>query len=1616
MRCCVKKRWSILSSLVLVSSLFASDGTAVFAQSYVVNGNQVGTAGTLGYYDGQVTILGSNGQPYQNGNNNTPFKLYSSTTTGLNTLQFDHAVFEYAPESVSLSGVNSGSGYLWHVDEVANNLVPVTSDNGYLMISNTERSAWVNALNGNLAYVDQAESSSSIADGEEYDAEFQDRTTNEMFPLYDFPAIVLDSGDELVSGSNDLGPVDVIVTPKPTASISASNPIIGQGHTETLTGTGTVSAYDTDYHYAGVSITNVATGASVPQSDITFAGNDGEAPIQTPSGGTMYEMNTGDSSYSDTINVNTQDLTAGTYSVTYDVSDYRDRFAPATTTTFTVRAPASGALTLTANPTSTTVGTDVTLSASYSGAMPSNSAIYLHDMSNDNTLQGSNQAEGTIGQSTFTDSNVVANTTETVEYDAVVEVNGEYISSSPVYVTWNAPTASCAEPASLTAGTPSGTTDTINVSDPSGNALALSVNHGGTLSQTIVTGSTTVTLTGQAGTTYTVSATDETNSDCATATTNVTFASATPTNACGNYDLTAGTTDPQTGVNQGTIIYVSGLQQGETVTLTASGSAVFNNGLSTDTMTVGRHGEVSTGIQDQTAETVDISVNGSSDCLTLNFESGSSTNPTCPPNGCVENPNDAGFFTFGGTVSGPNYETTITVPVNTSVPIFLAPGISENGATSVYTNPLMQSSMATFPVGWTLSASGGSGTALLEMPNQAQTLAGAESIVDSSVPQTDTYTAVLNSPSGQTYTAQLTIHFVGLTVSANPTTLAVNNASTITITGYSDGNDVELYASAPNVLPNSVAVYGTSGGHGMSVLEGYVVNLGTLDGSTTLQATSTNVQTVTFKAESNYDNAVGIVALTSNVQAVEWIGQVQACTLPPSLTGGTATGDTYAVGVTGEAGDTVTLTVTDGTFANGQTTTQTTIPADGQTSVTIDQSAGATTSTVTVTGDTDDCATGETATINWATTIACPIPPHFSASVYTTTDNNETVTIDGNAGDTVGVSIDVGGGTIVGGTYGSQLTAITLDSQGQGTLTVEKGTNSTGNLELTYDSNSQCATGETATIDWGQPTSAPTVTLSASPTSLAVNDPSILQVTSTGFQNGDYLHLMDDDYDNTLLNGSAQTEDSQTSTLSTTAVANVPETVSYTAVLYNASNQVLATSNTVSVTWLQGQQSVDVTLTANPTSVQVGQSSTLTATIASGYTDNDTQWLKIFDETTDRYLGGSFSGSVTAQVTEQSAQTDTFIAYVTTYQAGAVYVNNAYQSNTASVTWTAPLLSSCQNGSIPQKPIEQVLEQSTSCTSQGYDKLTWVDTNWVLQATTHTGVKGVCTGDYTTYQWVDEPVTYDHIYVDNLQNLEISGLLMDPGVPGDPWSDVNQTATQVNRWVTVDDTITGQQLPTYTNPYAGVNGAPYVYVRPAGGFGFRILWTGSPFDVMQSMDVTFVMKNPDGTTRTWTETPTTKYPTNLDTATLDRVDIINPYDGANGYAPYAGQYASAYTPIPKYVNRLDGQQHLELAAWNMTGDASTAATITATITVNTNCGSVITTIPNIAQLFNDPTWYFIHQVPNSSVPQTGITWVKLNNDPTDGESMPTTSGFLSPAEVNAQDATFMNANPELKGP
>ncbi|MCY0894647.1 MAG: hypothetical protein OWR52_14280, partial [Acidibacillus sp.] len=388
----MKKRWSVVASALLLASLVVAvdqpvqvSATAITSDS-VSQGTPVGTAGYLGYYDNNITILGSNGEPYQNGNSNTPFQLTISSTNGLNVNAHTKSIFEYAPEQVAMSVDNNGGGYLWHVDEVANNNQPVTGSNGYLMISNTSLPSWIQALHGNPVYVKDAEDSTSTATGDSFNAVFQDPNNYEDFNLYDFPAVVADSGDEIVAGGSPTGPINVVVTPNPTATLTVSHASATIGTDETLTAKGKVSAYDTAYHYAGVSIVNTTTGITVPQSDITFALNDGSTSLTPPSSNTpMVEMNTGYGSYTDTMNVNTSQLGAGNYEATYYVSDYRDRFAPSRTVSFVLNSattPTAGTLTLTASPTSTTVGTAVTLSASYTGAMPPNSAIYLHDLSN----------------------------------------------------------------------------------------------------------------------------------------------------------------------------------------------------------------------------------------------------------------------------------------------------------------------------------------------------------------------------------------------------------------------------------------------------------------------------------------------------------------------------------------------------------------------------------------------------------------------------------------------------------------------------------------------------------------------------------------------------------------------------------------------------------------------------------------------------------------------------------------------------------------------------------------------------------------------------------------------------------------------------------------------------------------------------------------------------------------------------------------------------------------------------------------------------------------------------------------------------------------------------------
>lgn len=287
----------------------------------------------------------------------------------------------------------------------------------------------------------------------------------------------------------------------------------------------------------------------------------------------------------------------------------------------------------------------------------------------------------------------------------------------------------------------------------------------------------------------------------------------------------------------------------------------------------------------------------------------------------------------------------------------------------------------------------------------------------------------------------------------------------------------------------------------------------------------------------------------------------------------------------------------------------------------------------------------------------------------------------------------------------------------------------------------------------------------------------------------------------------------------------------------------------------------------------------------------------------------------------------------------------------------------CTPPTIPPKPSNRVLSYTWSPDGSGGQILTWTDTHWVLQqGTDGTGCP--------TEEWADEPVTYRHNYPLNLSNLQITGLFYDPGQPGDVWSPTNQSASQQNADAYADGSTMGgaPAKATFGNPLRN----PAVYARVGGGIAFRLKWIGSPHDMPSHASVTFQMVNPDGEENVWSQSfallPRTIFNAG-DTPVWDRV--------GNGYPPPATEYGWAYASIPKYATTGVPNSFSQLTAWNLTGDPASAAHMKATVTFTTGTGSSVTwTNAGLAQTLGYPTWYFLHQIPNTAAnyAQSLPTW------------------------------------------
>lgn len=194
---------------------------------------------------------------------------------------------------------------------------------------------------------------------------------------------------------------------------------------------------------------------------------------------------------------------------------------------------------------------------------------------------------------------------------------------------------------------------------------------------------------------------------------------------------------------------------------------------------------------------------------------------------------------------------------------------------------------------------------------------------------------------------------------------------------------------------------------------------------------------------------------------------------------------------------------------------------------------------------------------------------------------------------------------------------------------------------------------------------APLITLTANPTSLQTGQSSTLTATPQNMPSTDHVVIIDQNSKNTL---SGQ---NQVQATTATATDSNAETVSYIAEIVDGTGSIVMTSNSVQVTWSTsggsggGSVQPSITLSANPTQLTVGQSSTLTAT-AQNVPQGDSVAIN------DINLHNTLSGQNQVQGTTATATSSSAITGI--YQAVILDStgNIAYQSNQVQVIWQKP--------------------------------------------------------------------------------------------------------------------------------------------------------------------------------------------------------------------------------------------------------------------------------------------------------------------------------------------------------
>lgn len=497
-------------------------------------------------------------------------------------------------------------------------------------------------------------------------------------------------------------------------------------------------------------------------------------------------------------------------------------------------------------------------------------------------------------------------------------------------------------------------------------------------------------------------------------------------------------------------------------------------------------------------------------------------------------------------------------------------------------------------------------------------------------------------------------NFVTASVSGSSVSLTTNGTDHLSNTLAAYHYD---YVSLTNDSTGQVTTVAGSGDTNISQMQSESGSKGTWTDQFTASNLAPGNYTATYTIGDGVDRIASAVSTSFTVG-----GGGGSCPDPSSFGQSTynATSSSQSVWINDPSGDTLSIGVSNGGSSSA-------IAIAGSQSVTIYQNGNESASTVAATDETNSACSTAYTTVDWPGTPPPSNQVTLSVSANPTslpTGQATTVTGEITSGYQNGMFLDLMNqttGQYLGiGVYGNYVSYTTTENTAQtdNFVAVAWPGSPAGSNPSYYSS--------PVAVTWTQAASL-SATLTANPTTLQVNHLSTLSATAPYVPPGDYLVIWDLS-DNQELNRSTSTGNNVTIPAWVNELSPTSQTYqAYIGPSYTSMSGAVAYSNPVTVTWTQPAPTI--VLSANPTSLPAGQATTLTANVTSGWTGGNTMWLKIYDETTGQYMSGSWTNTYSTSYTDHNPGTETFIAYITTYEGG-VMTNNAYSSNTANVTWT----------------------------------------------------------------------------------------------------------------------------------------------------------------------------------------------------------------------------------------------------------------------------------------------------------------------------------------------------------